>query len=143
MSLSEGPELLSDDFITLYYYDIIDACMTERSFDFVASGGNHQRVTPASGTVHAPFGRVFSAREVSVRLTPYSTTNTEDEEYDDITIYEGDEDFQEVADAMADECDLYHHRGMLYNMPARINPPPPYHCVTYGCYIGVFASNSW
>jgi hypothetical protein len=71
MSLSEGPDLLSDDFITLYYYDIIDACMAERS-------GN--------------------CLEVSVRLTPYSATNTEDEEYDDITIYEGNEGFQEVAD---------------------------------------------
>jgi hypothetical protein len=79
-----------------------------------------------------------------VRFTPYSTTNTEDEEpYDDITIYEGDEHFQGVADFMADECDLYHHAGMLYNMPARVNPPPPYHYVTRGRYIGVFESNSW
>jgi hypothetical protein len=78
---------------------------------------------------------------VFVTMTPYYTANTEDESC--ITIYEGDEGFREVADAMADECDLYHHRGMLYNMPARVNPPPPYHCVTRGRYIGVFESNSW
>lgn len=77
---------------------------------------------------------------IFINLTPY-ITDIADEKC--VTIHEGDEDFPEAANAMADECDLYRFRGMLYNMPARVNPALPYHCITRGRYIGVFEQNCW
>ncbi|OAX33800.1 hypothetical protein K503DRAFT_804092 [Rhizopogon vinicolor AM-OR11-026] len=59
------------------------------------------------------------------------------------TVYEGDEDFQGAANAMADDCDIYCHHGVLYNMPGRVDPKPPYFCVIRSCYIGVFALEGW
>ena len=78
---------------------------------------------------------------IFVHLTPY--VNNEDHvEY--IDVREQDKYFAEAANAMADECDLYHYRGMLYNMPPGvIKPLPPYHCVIRGRYIGVFESRCW
>ena len=56
---------------------------------------------------------------------------------------ECEEAFTEAARAMADECDLYLYKGVLYNMPAKVDSPPPYYYVSRGRYIGVFTSKIW
>ncbi|OJA15710.1 hypothetical protein AZE42_13620 [Rhizopogon vesiculosus] len=60
-----------------------------------------------------------------------------------VVLYEGVDGFVEAAYAMADECDLYLHNSVLYNMPYKVDLPPPYYCVSRGHYIGVFVSCIW
>lgn len=61
------------------------------------------------------------------------------EEHNDIIVYKDERSYATVADAMADDCNIYFYRGMLYNIPADANSPPPFVCVTSGRYIGVFS----
>jgi hypothetical protein len=75
---------------------------------------------------------------LDVSLTPYMI---QPEEY--ITLDEGSTRFDQAASAMADECDLFHYEGTLYNMPARHGLQPPFYCVTRGRYVGVFPSYIW
>ncbi|KAJ8596344.1 hypothetical protein M405DRAFT_837252 [Rhizopogon salebrosus TDB-379] len=58
-------------------------------------------------------------------------------------MHEGTDGFEEAVRAMADECDLYLYKGVLYNMPAKVDSPPPYYYVSRGRYIGVFVSCVW
>lgn len=76
---------------------------------------------------------------ICIFLTP-SFTSQADVEY--IEVYEDEQLYAKVADAMADECMLYYHRGTLYNVPAqgaRLGVNPPFFYVTCGRYIGVFS----
>ncbi|KAG2048026.1 hypothetical protein BDR06DRAFT_1013354 [Suillus hirtellus] len=60
-----------------------------------------------------------------------------------VTVHKGSIEFEEAANAMADECFLYSYRGIFYNMPAQCGLEPPFYCVTQGRYIGVFSSHIW
>ncbi|KAJ8584345.1 hypothetical protein M405DRAFT_866307 [Rhizopogon salebrosus TDB-379] len=77
---------------------------------------------------------------VFVHTTRYMK-NEDDIEY--VAVYEHNRGFARAADALADECDIFLYRDMLYNMPFGANVAPPYYCVTRGRYIGVFAVNGW
>jgi hypothetical protein len=76
---------------------------------------------------------------ICIFLTP-SFAPYADTEY--VDVYEGEQLYAKAAYAMADECMLYHHHGMLYNVPAKSvkgGVQPPFFTVTCGRYIGVFS----
>ncbi|KAG2340635.1 hypothetical protein BDR05DRAFT_1002265 [Suillus weaverae] len=75
---------------------------------------------------------------LDITTTPYMV---EPEEF--VTVYEGSIKFDEVVYAMADECFVYSHQGILYNIPAKRDLEPPFYCVTSGRYISVFPSYLW
>ncbi|KAG2028727.1 hypothetical protein BDR03DRAFT_1019422 [Suillus americanus] len=75
---------------------------------------------------------------LSITTTPYMA-----EPEESVTVHEGSIEFEEAANAMADECSLYLYRGIFYNMPAQPNLKPPFYCVTRGRYIGVFPAYLW
>jgi hypothetical protein len=75
---------------------------------------------------------------LSIKMTPYMV-----EPEESVTVYEGSIEFDVVVYAMADECFVYLHQGILYNMPAKRDLEPPFYCVTSGRYIGVFPSYLW
>ncbi|KAG0693982.1 hypothetical protein DFH29DRAFT_1006748 [Suillus ampliporus] len=75
---------------------------------------------------------------LSITTTPYMA---EPEEF--VTVYEGSIEFEEAANAMADECFLYSYQGIFYNMPAQHDLKPPFYCITRGRYIGVFLAYLW
>lgn len=59
-----------------------------------------------------------------------------------VDVYEDEPLYPKLAYTMADECLLYHHRGMLYNVPCNSikgGVQPPFFTVTCGRYIGVFS----
>ncbi|OAX36497.1 hypothetical protein K503DRAFT_295883 [Rhizopogon vinicolor AM-OR11-026] len=66
MSLSEGPDLLSDDFITLYYYDIIDPCMAKSSCNCLI-------ISPES-TVQSLLNARNLSRKMDTRTGDYALT---------------------------------------------------------------------
>ncbi|KAG1846736.1 hypothetical protein F4604DRAFT_1688268 [Suillus subluteus] len=74
---------------------------------------------------------------------PYNTTpyTVPDSEQRTTWVYWHETTYSEVIRSMADECKLYLYRGMLYNIPVKPAPSPPYYCVTHGQYIGIF--NHW
>ncbi|KAG0700903.1 hypothetical protein DFH29DRAFT_876276 [Suillus ampliporus] len=71
-------------------------------------------------------------------MTPYMA---EPEEF--VTVYKGSIEFEEAANAMADECFLYSYQGIFYNMPAQHNLKHHFYCVTRGRYIRVFPACLW
>lgn len=75
---------------------------------------------------------------VDITTTPYMA-----EPEESVTVYEGSVEFDEAVYAMADECFIFSYRGIFYNMPAKHDLEPPFYCVTYGRYIGVFPSYLW
>ncbi|KAG1810416.1 uncharacterized protein HD556DRAFT_1436158 [Suillus plorans] len=74
---------------------------------------------------------------------PYNTTPhmVPDSEKWTTWVYRHEAAYPEIVRSMADECDLYLYRGVLYNVPVKPAPSPPYYCVTRGRYIGIF--NHW
>jgi hypothetical protein len=60
-----------------------------------------------------------------------------------VTMHKGSIEFEEAANAMADECFLYSYWGIFYNMPAQHGLEPPFYCVMQGRYIRVFPSHIW
>lgn len=75
---------------------------------------------------------------VDITTTPYMA-----EPEESVTVYKGSAEFDEAVYAMADECFIFSYRGIFYNMPAKHDLEPPFYCVTYGRYIGVFPSYLW
>ncbi|KAG1879474.1 hypothetical protein C8R48DRAFT_668304 [Suillus tomentosus] len=75
---------------------------------------------------------------VDITTTPYMA-----EPEESVTVYEGSFEFDEAVYAMADECFIFSYLGIFYNMPAKHDLEPPFYCVTYGRYIGVFPSYLW
>ncbi|KAG1867609.1 hypothetical protein C8R48DRAFT_671814 [Suillus tomentosus] len=75
---------------------------------------------------------------VDIATTPYMA-----EPEESVTVYEGSFEFDEAVYAMADECFIFSYLGIFYNMPAKHDLEPPFYCVTYGRYIGVFPSYLW
>ncbi|KAG1801396.1 uncharacterized protein HD556DRAFT_1304511 [Suillus plorans] len=75
---------------------------------------------------------------VDITTTPYMA-----EPEESVTVYEGSVEFDEAVYAMADECFIFSYLGIFYNMPAKRDLEPPFYCVTYGRYIGVFPSYLW
>ncbi|KAG1864792.1 hypothetical protein F4604DRAFT_1928592 [Suillus subluteus] len=65
------------------------------------------------------------------------------EDHDDIVLYEDQRGYAKVAGAIADDCYIYFYRGVLYNVPANANSPPPFTCITSGRYIGVFSGEDY
>lgn len=61
------------------------------------------------------------------------------EDHDKIVFYEGERGYAKVAGAIADDCNVFFYRGILYNIPANTNSTPPFTCITSGRYIGVFS----
>ncbi|KAG1767649.1 hypothetical protein EDD22DRAFT_844425 [Suillus occidentalis] len=59
------------------------------------------------------------------------------------TVYEGTIEFEEAANAMAEQCFLYSYQGIFYSMPTQHNLTPPFYCVTWGHYIRVFLACLW
>jgi len=79
-----------------------------------------------------------TALRLDIDIMPYFSNTPEM-----IAIQEGADGFAEAAYAMADECNLHLYNGVLYNMPYKVDFPPPYYCVSQGRYIGVFVSCVW
>lgn len=75
---------------------------------------------------------------LSITTTPYMAKPEEFE-----TVYEGTIEFEEAANAMAEQCFLYSYQGVFYNMPTQRDLNPPFYCVTRGRYIGVFPACLW
>ncbi|KAG1775016.1 hypothetical protein EV702DRAFT_1047324 [Suillus placidus] len=61
------------------------------------------------------------------------------EGHNEIVFYEGKQSYARVAGAIADDCNVFFYRGILYNIPANTNSTPPFTCITSGRYIGVFS----
>ncbi|KAG1793208.1 uncharacterized protein HD556DRAFT_1443956 [Suillus plorans] len=75
---------------------------------------------------------------IYIFLTP-SFTPLSDMEY--VEVYEDERLYVIAADQMVDECMVYCHCGVLYNVPAssaKDGVHPPFFIVTRGRYIGVF-----
>jgi hypothetical protein len=68
----------------------------------------------------------YTALHLYVNIMPYFS-NT----HEMIVMHEGVDGFVEAAFAMADECDLHLYNGVLYNMPYKVDSPPPYYCVSW------------
>jgi hypothetical protein len=79
-----------------------------------------------------------SALQLDIDITPYFSGR-----HQVLMMHEGTDGFEEAVRAMADECNLHLYRGILYNMPYKIDFPPPYYYVLQGYYIGVFTSYIW
>lgn len=79
-----------------------------------------------------------SALYLDIEITPSFS-----DQHQTVAMYEGVDGFEEAARAMADECNLHLYNDVLYNMPYKVDFPPPYYCVLRGCYIGVFTSYIW
>ncbi|KAG1884342.1 hypothetical protein F4604DRAFT_1676988 [Suillus subluteus] len=65
------------------------------------------------------------------------------EDHDDIVLYEDKPGYAKVTGAIADDCYIYFYHGVLYNVPANTNSPPPFTCITSGRYIGVFGGEDY
>ncbi|KAG1876721.1 hypothetical protein DFJ58DRAFT_721185 [Suillus subalutaceus] len=75
---------------------------------------------------------------IYIFLTPSFTPHS-DVQY--VEVYEDERLYATVADEMVDECMVYYHCGVLYNVPARSAKDgvhPPFFIVTCGRHIGVF-----
>lgn len=104
-----------------------------------ASQANPKTTAHLSPTPRIPLNeRSADPLWISITTTPYMT-----EPEESVTVHEGSIEFEEAANAMADECFLYLYEGIFYNMPAQRNLKPPFYCVTRGRYIGVFPAYLW
>ena len=96
------------------------------------------RIPPSHSSMLMSTNSNYAALHLYVDIMPYFS-NT----HETIVMHEGVDGFAEAAFAMADECDLHLYNGVLYNMPYKVDSPPPYYCVSRGRYIGVFVSCVW
>ncbi|KAG2358418.1 hypothetical protein BDR07DRAFT_1489460 [Suillus spraguei] len=55
-----------------------------------------------------------------------------------ITVYEGSSDFEDLAQSLADECQLHCYKGVYYNIPVQIKRKQFFYVVC-GSHIGIVA----